>query len=371
MLTGGEQAGDYRVVAAIAHGGMSTVYRVVDTRDESIWALKVLTLDQPGMPERFRGEAAIQASVEHPNIVAAREVVELGDQLGIVMELVDGPSLDLWLQRNPDATFDTRHVLARQIVEAVAAAHRAGMVHRDLKPANVLIAAPPPAPEAIPAWLVPTGPRPDPPPEPTDHPGIAKVTDFGLAKQEGRPALTRTGIALGTPRYMAPEQFRDAKRVDHRADVFALGALLYELYSGRPAFDRDSLVDAYEALAYGDYVDPAVFGVPEGACAAIRGALQVDPDQRIPDCDTFLAVMDGGSWSPADPTPAPPPVPPPPPPRLRRTWLLVAGVGVGMLMLAALGGIGIVTAVVASEAWLGDDVEQPPRQRRPGRGKRR
>ena len=280
MLAEGERFGDYEVVTPIAHGGMSTVFRVSDTRDQSTWALKVLTIDQPGMIERFRAEAAMQASVDHEHIVAAREVIERDDKLGIVMEFVDGPSLDRWLQRHPSASFEERHALARQILVAVGVAHRSGLVHRDLKPGNVLIDG-----------------------------EIAKITDFGLAKQEGRPALTRTGIALGTPRYMAPEQFRDAKRVDHRADIFALGALLYELYAGRPAFQKDSIVDAYEALTLGDYVDPAVFGVPEDPCRAIRRALEPELDQRVPDCETFLAILDGASGSPPSPSPLrrPPP----------------------------------------------------------------
>ncbi|MBX2799751.1 MAG: serine/threonine protein kinase [Myxococcales bacterium] len=281
MLRRGRRVGPYKVVETIAHGGMSTVYLVLDKRDGSHWALKVLALDDPGMHDRFKVEADIQARLEHPNVVRARELVDVQGRLGIVMDYVDGPSLDRWLHDNPDAPFEIRHSLALQIAAGVGKAHEMGMIHRDLKPGNVMIAE-------------------------TDDGLLARVTDFGLAKELGSSALTASGVAMGTPRYMAPEQIRDAKNVDHRADVFALGALLYELYAGTPAFQRMSIADAYAALFDGDYVDPSEHGVPEVQCVAIRAALEVEPDDRLSSCEELIAALKGEWDGPTDVLRSPP-----------------------------------------------------------------
>ena len=296
MLDPGQRIGDYEVVALVAHGGMAAVYRVVDVRDQSIWALKMLILKQPGMAERFRGEASLHASLQHPNVVRARELLELDGQMCIVMEYVDGPGMDRWLRSHTGASFELRHTIALQIVEAIRAAHSQGLIHRDLKPGNVLIAG-------------------------TDEAPVIKITDFGLAKQQGFSELTKSGVALGTPRYMAPEQVRDAKRVDHRADIFALGALLYELYTNRPAFAHDSFLDVCEALTEADYVDPAVFGVPDAPSEAIRAALRPEAADRPADCGVLLRILEG---LPPEPGPEPPDVSGELPPALARALSLLA-----------------------------------------------
>ena len=268
MLQPGDDIGPYRVEAQIGKGGMSRVYRVMDSRDETIWALKELTFEEPELVERFVSEAEMQAAIDHPHMVAARELVQVNLTLGIVMELVDGPSLDRWLYENPDASYESRLDIALQVLEGVGAAHRAGMIHRDLKPGNVLLA-------------------------PGDGRIHAKVTDFGLAKLRGMPALTRTGVAMGTPRYMAPEQLMDAKHVDARADIYALGALFYELFTGRPAFLYATFAEAYEALKSASYDDPADLGVPPTICRAIRRALEPDREQRVGSCEDLADLLRG------------------------------------------------------------------------------
>jgi hypothetical protein len=191
------------------------------------------------------------------------------------MEFVGGPSLFDLISRTR-LTLEQADHLARDILRGVSAAHSRGMVHRDLKPANILI-----APGAA-------GP-------------VAKVADFGLAKALERDSLgsgqTRTGETMGTPSYMAPEQVNDSKDVDARADIFALGAILYEMVSGELAFPGSSLLQIFNAIHDGRYrpLKELVPDLPERMASAIDGALTTDRDQRIPDCPTLLAVWEGRS----------------------------------------------------------------------------
>lgn len=268
MLQPGDHVGPYQVIKLVGKGGMSKVYQVKHGLDGGAWALKVLTLDEPGIAERFIDEAQMQSQLDHANLVRARELVRVGPRLGIVMELVEGPSLDRWLHEHPTATEAERLALAKGILEGVGAAHAAGLVHRDLKPGNVLLAQ-------------------------GDGVLVPRVTDFGLAKLKGLGGRTQTGVAMGTPRYMAPEQIIDAKNVDARADVYALGALFYELFTGRPAFGHATFAEAYHALKEASYDDPQDFGVSPSVSRAIRAALEPDPDLRVADCRDLGDLLDG------------------------------------------------------------------------------
>ncbi|MCA9489052.1 MAG: serine/threonine protein kinase [Myxococcales bacterium] len=356
--------GRYVVDDLVGHGGMADVWRAHDD-DGSVWALKVLTQTRPEARERFVTEARIQLSLEHPNLVRAKEVVE--DDEGepiLVMEYVAGASLDRWLYAR-DATLEERDRIAAQILAGVGYAHGLGLVHRDLKPGNVLVSD------------TPEGP-------------VAKVTDFGLAKDEQAASATRSNIALGTPRYMAPEQIRDAKRVDARADIWSLGTLLYELYTEEAAFHRDSLADIFIAVVDGKYRDPTELGAPPRVSAAIRACLQGDPALR-PETTEALAALLFPAPPPAAPTLLPPSLPPteslppPEPPekverqkpirvrRLALPWIVAWGLALGLVLL--LFGAGV--AGVAVYTW-GDTTEVrppptpvPPPPPPPRRGKRR
>ena len=160
------------------------------------------------------------------------------------------------------------------VVSGVNHAHSHGLVHRDLKPANVLLAN-------------------------SANGYIPKVTDFGLAKVlQGEGAdtgQTRSGIAMGTPSYMSPEQIQDARNVDQRADIFSLGCILYELLTRRRAFPGEQALPIYNAVCSGKYVDPKSIlpNLPRRLEMAIGGALMVDRDMRIPDCDTLIRVFKG------------------------------------------------------------------------------
>ena len=206
----------YQITEAIGGGAMADVYRAHDRVLDRDVALKVLrpaaTVD-PELAQRFARESETIASIVHPNVIAVTDHGVAGDEHYLAMEVVDGPTLQrLLLDRGHLAEDDTMRI-GHDVAAGLAAAHAGGVIHRDLKPANILIAAD----------------------------GRAKVGDFGIAHLEAMNQLTRTGEVLGTPRYIAPEQV--SGRVDARADVYALGVVLYEMATGRPPFEGDSPIE--------------------------------------------------------------------------------------------------------------------------------
>ena len=271
LLEAGQTIERFTVEARLGEGGMAAVYRVRHNTLGSHHALKLLKVARPDIKRRLVEEGRVQASLHHPNIVAVTDVLEVEGQPGLLMELVDGPTLEEWLWANRP-TLEQAEALFRGILAGVARAHRAGLVHRDLKPGNILL-------------------------DVTDGMVVPKVTDFGLAKiladDDRGHSQTRSGVTLGTPQFMAPEQIRDAKTVDQRADVFALGCILYNLVCGRPPFQDPDILNLYNAIASGAYAPPETFapGLPGRISAAIAGALTVDRDRRTPDCEALRAVL--------------------------------------------------------------------------------
>jgi serine/threonine-protein kinase len=271
QLQVGQLVDRYVVESIIGSGGTATVYRVAHRDLGTVHALKVLTLLSPSIRRRTLQEGRVQASMQHRNIVAVYDVLEIGDAPGLLMEFVEGPSLEVALERY-HFTLKQAEVLFRGVLEGVREAHGLGLVHRDLKPANVMLAD-------TPKGVVP------------------KVTDFGIAKvvESEVTSHTRAGIAMGTPQYMSPEQIRDAKSVDQRADIFSLGCLLYELVTHQRTFPYDDIVKVYNAVCDGEFTPPReiVPDLPQRFENAIMGCLKVDRSTRIPDCDVLRDVFDG------------------------------------------------------------------------------
>ncbi|MEZ4319857.1 MAG: protein kinase [Myxococcota bacterium] len=271
----------YRILGLLGSGGMADVYLVEHAELRTRHALKVLKVAVPGLDERLVMEGRLQASLRHPNVVNVTDIVRIDGTPGLVMEHVRGPALDRLLSAYPP-NLQQIDAIARGILEGVAAAHARGTVHRDLKPSNVLV--------AVEAGAI-----------------VPKVADFGLAKAllaEDEPSLkTRSGATLGTPTFMAPEQFRSAKGVDHRADIFSLGAVLYELVSGVPAFSGNDLIAIYDQTSSAGYrkLREVAPNVPERMEKAISAALQPDPDARPQTVAALLELWVSGAEAPVQP----------------------------------------------------------------------
>jgi serine/threonine protein kinase len=254
-LSAGTRLGPYEILAPIGAGGMGEVYRAKDTKLDREVAIKVLPAAFAQDPERlarFEREAKVLASLSHPNIA---QIYGIEDR-ALVMELVAGETL-----KGP-LPLETALNRAKQIAEALEAAHEKGIIHRDLKPANVMI--------------TPTG--------------VVKVLDFGLAavaqssdpsNPANSPTLTisptRAGMILGTAGYMSPEQAR-GKAVDKRADIWAFGVVLYEMLTGKPLFEGETVSDTLAAVIK---EEPDWPRVPVKVRRLFRACLQKDPQQRL------------------------------------------------------------------------------------------
>lgn len=268
---------------------MATVYRVRHIQLGSEHALKVLDVPNEALKERLMLEGQLQARLNHPNLVRVTDVVPVAGAFGLVMEFIDGPTLDEWMEAGPrpgetveERIADTERIF-RGILSAVSYAHRKGLVHRDLKPQNVLL---------------------------EDNDGVLnpKVLDFGIAKlmeDQKAASLTRTGWGMGTPEYMAPEQLKAARDVDTRADIWALGCILYAMFVGKSPFAREDLLQTFAALGTGEHppletVRPAV---PVRIGDAVRACLQVSRELRVADCSKLSMILAGNLVAPV-PEPA-------------------------------------------------------------------
>ncbi len=302
MIGPGTRIGRYVVEAEIGRGGMALVYRVRHGALGSEHALKVLRVVSAPLVRRLVLEGKLQARIRHPNVVAVTDIIRVGPSVGLVMDHVPGPTLERWLEGRALEDREIREIF-RQIVSGVQAAHASGTVHRDLKPNNVLML------NEDGRWR----------PRITDF-GIAKVLDDG----DRGAGMTHTGTQLGTPVYMAPEQFRDARAVDHRADIYSLGCILYRMICGHPPIEEtDQYLLVHRALA-GEYADPRTLrpDLSPEIFATVQGCLKGDPAARLQSCDEVLTALYGrmpGMRSVVPGTPPPPsPKPAPPPSRMAR-----------------------------------------------------
>jgi WD40 repeat protein len=300
-LRPGDRLGAFRVVALLGQGGMGAVYRAEDATGRPV-ALKVISgVAGPASLERFHREARLAAEVRHPNVVSV--VASGGDarEPFLALELVEGGTLGDLLRHEGRLDWKRAVTHGAEIARGLVAIHAAGLIHRDLKPDNVLLA--------------PTG---------------AKVSDLGLARRAptglSTRGLTGTGEVLGTLEYMAPEQLDDAKRVDARADLYALGATLYALVTGAPPFEGSGLVLANQVLMEGPRPPSALApDVPNALDALILSLLAKSPGDRPHDASVVAGDLEAIASGAA-------------PARPRRS-LLPFAIVVGALAFATLAGV--------------------------------
>ncbi|MBX2796156.1 MAG: serine/threonine protein kinase [Myxococcales bacterium] len=328
------------MVRPLGKGGTAEVYEVRHA-DGRRAALKRLMDPEPAAVARLRREAVALTTLVHPHVVQLIDVIDDGEHCALLLELVQGPSLAERVHE-PDLTAVEELFLG--VLDGVSAAHAAGWVHRDLKPGNVLL-------ELEGGNVVP------------------KVADFGLAHVlVPHTRLTQTGAFMGTPAYMAPEQVRDPSGAGVPADVFSLGALLYELCTGRPPFVASDVLAVLHAAAHGLFPHPSTLRpeLPERFVAAIVGALQPDPALRIGDCATLRQVLTGRRpWRVREPMVDVPPTmatasqgadTQAQPRRGRRPWGWVVGVA-GLVGAAVVGAVGWSQGSVAEPPTISDDPE--------------
>lgn len=277
------QVGSYRIVQWLAKGGMGEVYLARHEIMDRGVVVKVLHPDlsqNKDQVARFFNEARAATSIQHPGIVDVFDVGYADGRAYIVMEHLRGETLATRLERE---RFELEHalVITRQLLGALRAAHERGIVHRDLKPENVYV---------VPDPDVPGGER-------------VKIIDFGVAKlaQEPTSSMTARGSIFGTPAYMAPEQCTDSAAVDHRADLYALGCILYELLCGTPPFGKGGL----ELLAAHLRDQPPALRshdatIPDDIEAIALRLLAKDPDARFPSCEVIIEAIEQteafGGW---------------------------------------------------------------------------
>jgi len=264
MLQPDAMLGPYRIVSLLGEGGMGAVYRAKDTRlgrDVAVKILTALTLSDQERVQRFEQEARATGMLNHPNLLTIYDVGNEGGTAYIVSELLEGETLHTRLDRGalaPRRAVDA----ALQIANGLAAAHEKGIIHRDLKPDNIFLT----------------------------RDGRAKILDFGIAKLSAKSddggmfaqAATEPGMVLGTVGYMSPEQVRGEK-VDTRSDIFAFGAILYEMLTGNRAFKRDSSIETLGAILKEDPPDIAdtLPNVPPALERLVRRCLEKDRDHRF------------------------------------------------------------------------------------------
>jgi serine/threonine-protein kinase len=289
-LTPGARIGSYELIGALGAGGMGEVYRARDTRLDRDVALKILPESfavDPDRRARFEREAKALAALNHPNIAQVFGFEIAGDVHAIAMELVEGRTLADTIAAGPMSVADAL-AIARQLATALDAAHEQGIVHRDLKPANVIV-------------------RDD---------GTVKVLDFGLAKAfatdadtsgsnvANSPTLTaratQLGMIIGTAAYMAPEQAK-GRSVDRRADIWAFGVVLYEMLTGRRAFEGDDISDVLASVLK---TDPDWTALPADLPAPLRRllrrCLEKDPKKRLRDLSEGMLQLEEELAAPVD-----------------------------------------------------------------------
>ncbi len=348
-------AGKYQVDQPIGSGAMSAVFQVTHRVTQKRFALKVLRPEvaaHDDLAQRFLREARVASQLDHPHVVEVYDVGSAEGSFYMVMELLVGESLEDRLRRQGRLSLADVARLLAPCFDALAQAHEAGNVHRDLKPANIFVCR-----------------------ASSSGPEQAKVLDFGISKMAGRPgdprrSMTRTGLILGTPHYMPLEQMR-GQPVDQRADIYAVGVVLYQCVSGRLPYQADNFGDLVLTMASEPPapLERAVRGLPDGFAAVVHTALARAPEDRYPDLRAMSAALEPFLPASALTLSAPDPAPDPSSPReapVRSRWLRLLPIGVLALAIGA--ALGLATRPPATPAP--EQTSQPQRAARddPPRG---
>jgi serine/threonine-protein kinase len=268
LASGRKIASRYVIDRELGHGGMGAVYLARDEQLNERVALKLVSANMANDPaaaaERFRREVATARKVTHPNVIRIHDLLEDNGVLLLSMEYFDGMTLASYLSRVSQVRVDEARLILMQICDGLGAAHAAGVIHRDLKPGNILL----------------------------DGEKRVKVIDFGLAKASFFAGMTATGLILGTPEYMAPEQVRGLP-CDARTDIYSLGALAYHLFTGRPPFTGETPI----AVGFAHVTDTPIPAkklrpeLPDSIDAALQKALEKDPAKRFVDAAELKAAL--------------------------------------------------------------------------------
>jgi serine/threonine protein kinase len=265
--------GNYDLLEKIAEGGMGAIYRGRHRDSGQVVAIKIMPAHMAANPvllSRFEQEFRAASRLDHPNIVRAIDYNDSGTTPYLVMEFVDGESLGAKIEREgrlPEA--EAIRIIA-QVAQGLHRAHKQGLIHRDVKPDNILLT----------------------------QDGVAKLADLGLVKEaESDLNLTKTGRGLGTPHFMAPEQFRNAKNADIRCDIYSLGATLYQMVTGELPFRSSGPLDAWMKKIQNDLTAPRkiVPDLSERIDWAILRAMSADPEKRPTSCREFVEDLTGHS----------------------------------------------------------------------------
>lgn len=261
--------GNYELLNEIGRGSFGAVYKARHWQSHQLVALKVMTPNlsrNASLLKRFQHECVMAARIDHPNIVRVVEYSVSPSEPFLVMELVEGISLGERLEREPKIPENEALRLIVQACQGLEQIHHHGLFHRDIKPDNILVTAE----------------------------GVVKITDLGLAKDaETNIELTRTGTGLGTPNFIAPEQFRNAKNVDRRCDVYSVGATLYQLLTGVLPFNHPSPVEILMLKLKNQLVPPQkiVPWLSDRVAQAIVKSMSIDPGQRFSSCWKFVEAL--------------------------------------------------------------------------------
>lgn len=263
----GKSVENYRIVSVLGKGGMGIVYKAYDTKLDRYVAIKLLNstvIDKERFIERFKREAKNQAKLSHPNIVTVYGFIEYSNLLGIVMEYVEGESLEKVIDRQGRLNlFDVIYIL-KQLLQGIGYAHSKGFIHRDIKPSNIIL----------------------------NKEGVTKIMDFGISKSLYDNDMTKTGSKIGTVYYMSPEQIK-GKDITNRSDIYSIGCTIYEMITGTPPFDFTSEYEIMEShlKKTAPKLSEKIPGIPAELEKVIAKALQKDPNQRYSSCEEMLAEV--------------------------------------------------------------------------------